>query len=418
MEFSAQEWQRKIFVDGFAGKRPQVKAAEGDLEARAAAVMSAQAAAYIIGGAGREVTMRANRESLDQYKIMPRMLKDVGTTETRLHLFGRELTSPFLLDPIGVLEMCHPEGDLAVARAATSLGIPYIFSNQASYPMEDCARIMGNTPYWFQLYWSKSNDLVASFVRRAELCGCGAIVVTLDTTMLGWRPRDIDLGYLPFLEGKGIAQYTSDPVFQEMLNEPPEQEVRRTVNLKMLQGLLAMVNRYPGTGSIKKLRSGKPMRAVAKFVSSYSNPRTTWGDLKFLRDLTKLPILLKGILHPDDARMAIDAGMDGVYVSNHGGRQVDGSIGAAEALPSIIEAVDGKVPVIIDSGVRSGSDTFKLLALGAKAVCIGRPYAYGLAIDGQNGVHDVLCHLMADFELTMGLTGCSNLAEITRKHLV
>jgi lactate 2-monooxygenase len=160
------------------------------------------------------------------------------------------------------------------------------------------------------------------------------------------------------------------------------------------------------------------MRAVAKFVSSYSNPRTTWGDLKFLRDLTKLPILLKGILHPDDARMAIDAGMDGVYVSNHGGRQVDGSIGAAEALPSIIEAVDGKVPVIIDSGVRSGSDTFKLLALGAKAVCIGRPYAYGLAIDGQNGVHDVLCHLMADFELTMGLTGCSNLAEITRKHLV
>jgi lactate 2-monooxygenase len=283
--------------------------------------------------------------------------------------------------------------------------------------MEDCAAIMRDTPHWFQLYWSKSNELVASFVRRAESCNCNAIVVTLDTSMLGWRPRDLDLGYLPFMEGKGIAQYTSDPVFREMLNEPPERNVERTINLKAIQGLISVVNRYPGTGFFRKLRSGKPMRAVAKFVSTYSNPRTTWNDLKFLRDITRLPILLKGILHPEDARKAIDAGMDGIYVSNHGGRQVDGAIGAAAALPSIVEVVKGQVPVLVDSGVRSGSDVFKLVALGATSVCIGRPYAYGLAIAGQQGVHDVLCHLMADFELTMGLAGCANLAEITRERL-
>jgi lactate 2-monooxygenase len=237
----------------------------------------------------------------------------------------------------------------------------------------------------------------------------------LDTTLLGWRPRDLDLGYLPFLEGKGIAQYTSDPVFEKMLDdtsteEPPKQKI----NLQSIQALITMVNKYPGNGFVKKLRSGRPLKAVRKFVETYSNSRTTWDDLKFLRGLTKLPILLKGILHPDDALKAIDGGMNGIYVSNHGGRQVDGSIAAIAALPEIVRVVDGKVPILLDSGIRSGADVFKALSLGATAVSIGRPYAYGLAISGQQGVTEVLQNVMSDLELTMGLAGCKNISEINR----
>jgi lactate 2-monooxygenase len=233
--------------------------------------------------------------------------------------------------------------------------------------------------------------------------------------MLAWRPRDLNLGYLPFMEGKGIAQYTSDPVFQRMLDEPDDSTVLdQTRNLSTLKGLINMVNKYPGKGFFRKLRSGKPIKAVRKFVSTYSNPSTTWDDLKFLRSLTKLPILLKGILHPDDARKALDAGMDGIIVSNHGGRQVDGSIASFDALPDVVNVAGGKIPVLLDSGIRGGADVFKALALGASAVCIGRPYVYGLAIAGQAGVSEVLRNFLADFELTMGLAGCRNISEINR----
>jgi lactate 2-monooxygenase len=315
-----------------------------------------------------------------------------------------------------VLELVHPEADLAVARAAAKLGVPYIFSNQASCTMESCAAAMGNSPRWFQLYWSKSNELVMSFLRRAEQCGCDAIVVTLDTTMLGWRTRDLELGYLPFLEGRGIAQYTSDPVFTSMLAEADDMpDVKRKITLQTLMGLVQMVTRYPGEGLIRKLRSGKPIKAVRKFISSYSNPSTTWEDLKFLRQHTRLPVLLKGVLHPDDARKAADFGMDGIIVSNHGGRQVDGAISAIEALPAAVKAVGAQIPVLMDSGVRGGADAFKALALGAKAVCIGRPYVYGLAVGGERGAYGVMRHIISEFELTMGLAGCKNLAEITEK---
>jgi lactate 2-monooxygenase len=240
-------------------------------------------------------------------------------------------------------------------------------------------------------------------------------VVTLDTTLLGWRPRDLDLGYLPFLEGKGIAQYTSDPVFEKMVEEAePAEQLKQKVNLQSIQALITMVNKFPGKGFLKKLRSGKPLKAIRKFVATYSNSRTTWEDLKFLRAQTKLPILLKGILHPDDALKAIDGGMDGIYVSNHGGRQVDGSISAISALPEIVRVVNGKVPVLLDSGIRGGADAFKALALGARAVCIGRPYSYGLGIAGQQGVNEVLMNFMSDLELTMGLAGCKNISEIDR----
>jgi len=409
--------QKEIYTNGFAGKLPIVPIDPQKLEEQAAAKMTAQAKAYILGGAGQESTIRSNRVAFEKYKIVPRMLRNVSERDTSIELFGQKHPTPFLLSPIGVLEMVHSEADLAVGKAAASLNIPYIFSNQSSKPMEDVAAAMGDRPRWFQLYWSKSQELVASLVQRAEKCGCSAIAVTLDTTMLGWRTRDLDLAYLPFMEGKGIAQYTSDPIFQKLMDEP-ESVAKREINFQLLRGLITMVNNYPGKGFFSKLKSGRPVKAVQKFVNIYSNPALTWNDLKFLRAHTKLPILLKGILHPDDARMAIDYGIDGIIISNHGGRQVDGSISTFEALPAIAEAVAKRIPILLDSGVRGGADVFKALALGASAVCIGRPYVYGLTLAGEEGVREVLRNFMADFELTMGLTGCKNISEIAREALV
>ncbi|MBL8223090.1 MAG: alpha-hydroxy-acid oxidizing protein, partial [Bryobacterales bacterium] len=246
-----------------------------------------------------------------------------------------------------------------------------------------------------------------------------ALVVTLDTTLLGWRTRDLDVAYLPFLEGKGIAQYTSDPVFQKLIDEPDDsQPIKRNVTLQSLFGLISMVNNYPGNGFFSKLKSGRPLKAVRKFVSIYSNPATTWSDLSFLRQNTKLPIILKGIMHSDDARKALDAGVNGIIVSNHGGRQTDGSIATLDALPKIAEVVQNRIPVLLDSGIRGGADVIKALALGAKAVCVGRPYVYGLTIGGEQGVYEVMRNMMADFELTMALAGCKNIAEIKQEMLI
>ncbi len=415
---SALEWQTQIYINGFSGFRPKINIDLKSLEESARKVISPEAYAYIAGGAGYESTVRANREAFEKYKIVPRMLCNVGERDTSVTLFGHQLPSPFLLSPVGVLEMVHREADVAVAKAAAQLGVPYIFSNQASRPMEMCAAAMGDSPHWFQLYWSKSYDMVASLVQRAEKCGCSAIAVTLDTTLLGWRTRDLELAYLPFMEGKGIAQYTSDPVFLKMLEEQDDSaNVKQKITFQFMLGLIEMVKRFPGDGFFKKFRSRKPIKAVQKFVSIYTNPSTTWDDLKFLRQHTKLPIVLKGILHPDDARKAMDFGMDGIIVSNHGGRQVDGSISSIEALPKIAEVVNEKIPVLLDSGIRGGADAFKAIALGAKAVCIGRPYVYGLSIAGQQGVYEVLRNFMTDFELTMGLTGCRNIGEITKETL-
>ncbi|MBL0745898.1 lactate 2-monooxygenase [Chryseolinea lacunae] len=407
-------WQKEIYLNGFAGVLPKVNIDLNKLEMAAQQAMSSKAFAYIAGGAGNEDTLRGNRQAFEKHKIVPRMLRDVGQRDTSVELFGKKLPSPFLLAPVGVLEMVHPEADVAVARAASKLDVPYIFSNQASRPMEECAAAMHQGHRWFQLYWSKSNDLVASFVQRAERCGCSALVVTLDTTLLGWRTRDLDIAYLPFLEGKGIAQYTSDPVFQKMLDLPDDApDMKRRVTYQSLRGLVSMVKHYPGGSFFSKLLSGKPIKAVRTFVSTYSNPCTTWDDLKFLRSITSLPILLKGILHPDDARKALDHGVDGVVVSNHGGRQVDGAIATLDALPGIANVVNKKIPILLDSGVRGGADVFKALALGATAVCIGRPYVYGLALAGEGGVTEVLRNFMTDFDLTLGLSGFKSIAEIT-----
>jgi lactate 2-monooxygenase len=274
---------------------------------------------------------------------------------------------------------------------------------------------MGDAPRWFQLYWSKDDELVESLVHRAERCGCDAIVVTLDTTLLGWRTRDLEIGHLPFLLGKGIAQYTSDPVFMRKLHEPLDGPVpaRGRITLRALKSALAMARAVPG-GILHNLKRGDALAAVRRFIATYSRTSLTWADLPFLRARTRLPIVLKGVLHPDDARRAIDAGVDGVIVSNHGGRQVDGSVASMDALPPIVDAVAGRVPVLMDSGVRGGADVFRALALGARAVGIGRPYAYGLALAGEEGVREVLANMIADFELTMALAGCASVADIGR----
>jgi lactate 2-monooxygenase len=408
----ALDRQRQIYAEGAAGRKPALPVDPLELERKARRHLSAAAYAYIAGGAGLEDTIAANRRDFDRFRIVPRLFRDVGERDTTTILFNQPWPSPFFLAPIGALELAHPLADLAVARAAGALGIPYIFSNQASVAMEPCAAAMGAAPRFFQLYWSRSDELVISLLQRAEACGCTALVLTLDTTLLGWRSRDLALGSLPFLQGRGLAQYLSDPVFLRLVDEPDDEPVPAArVTLHALRTLALATRRLPGSWW-SNLRAGRGLKAVRRFTRIYSRPNITWTDLPFLRRHTRLPIILKGLLHADDARKALDYGVDGIYVSNHGGRQVDGSIGAISALPGIVEAVRDKIPILFDSGVRGGADAFKALALGAAAVGIGRPYCYALALGGQAGVEELLANWLADFELTMALAGCRNLAEI------
>lgn len=427
--------QAEIFVNGMAGRAPTVPVSPAELEEAARRAMSAEAFAYVAGGAGAESTMRQNREAFERWRIVPRMLRDVSRRDWSVDLFGTRIPAPILLAPIGVLDLAHPEADLAVARAAAELGVPFIFSSQASVSMEETASVMGDAPRWFQLYWSRDDAVVESFVARAEASSCGAIVLTLDTTLLGWRPRDLDLAYLPFLRGRGIAQYTSDPAFLERLAaelarepvavpahgsarepvaEPPPQP---PITPATLAAAIEMARRFPGR-TLDALRTGRARAAVSRFIETYSRPSLEWKDLAQLREMTRLPILLKGVLHPDDARQALDHGVDGIIISNHGGRQVDGAIATIEALPAVADAVGGKVPILLDSGVRTGADVFRALALGATAVLLGRPYVYGLALAGEKGVREVVTNTIADFDLTAGLAGCRNLSEVTREMVV
>ena len=397
--------QQQIYLDGVSGRRPGVSTDLSRLEAEAEKVMRPEAFAYIAGGAGTGATMRANRAAFGRHRIVPRMLRDASRRDTSVELFGRRLAAPFLLAPIGVAEMAHSDADLATARAAAAEGVPMVFSNQASVPMERVAEELGDSPRWFQLYWSTSNELVESFVSRAEGCGCGAIVVTLDTTLLGWRTRDLDMGFLPFLRGMGIAQYTSDPVFQRLVAEGSA--APRTVDAARPRPTLSALSTL-----FSLMRRRISRESVQRFVEIYSRPSLNWDDLPFLRERTRLPILLKGVCHPDDARRALDHGVDGLIVSNHGGRQVDGAIATLDALPDVVAAVDGAVPVLLDSGVRGGADVFKALALGARAVLLGRPYIYALALAGEQGVRQVLRDLQADFDLTLGLAGYASAADV------
>lgn len=408
--------QAAVYLAGMAGRRPRVPVAPEALEAAALRALPARAGAYIAGGAGAERTMVANRAAFDRWRIVPRMMRDVSDRDLSVELFGRRLPAPLLLAPIGVLEMAHRDADLAVARAAVAEGLPMIASSQASRPLEAIAAASGQGPRWFQLYWSVRDDLVASFVQRAEAAGYDAIVVTLDTTLLGWRPRDLDLGYLPFLRARGIANYVSDPVFRSLPAEPAAAE-RPAAGLGALGSLVELLRAWP-ENPLGALRSGEALAAVRRFIAVYSRPNLTWDDLPDLRRHTRLPILLKGILHPDDARKAVAAGVDGLIVSNHGGRQVDGAVAALDALPPVVAAVEGRVPVLFDSGIRTGADVLKALCLGARAVLLGRPWVHGLALAGEAGVRQVLQDVVADLDLTLGLSGLCSLADLSPEVLV
>jgi len=378
------ERQLEIYAGGPRGLRPDRPFVYHDLLRRAEEALAPEAFGYLAGGAGSEETMRANREAFRRWRIVPRMLRDVSSRDLSVELLGHELRAPILLAPIGVQGIFHAEGEVATARAAASAGLPIVLSTVSSKPMEDVARAMGDAPRWYQLYWPADPEFAASLLDRAEAAGYSAIVVTLDTHHLAWRPRDLANAYLPFLHGDGLANYLTDPVFRAGLEAPPEEN---------------------------------PEPAIRKFARLFSNPALTWDDLAFLRDRSDLPVVLKGILHPDDARLAVDHGVDALVVSNHGGRQVDGSIGALDALPAVVDAVDGRIPVLFDSGIRTAADVFKAVALGARAVLLGRPYACALAVDGEQGVRDLLIDLLAELDLTLALSGYATISEVRRDAL-
>ena len=376
-------YQLEIYQKGLAANAPEVPFTFAELEQQAREKLSAGAYGYVAGGAGAEETMRANREAFGRWRIVPRMLRDVASRDLRTTLLETEMPAPVMLAPIGVLSIVHPEAEMAVARAAAGLGVPLVLSTASARCLEEVAQTMGPCPRWFQLYWPKDRDFAASLLHRAEQAGYRAIVVTLDTTLLGWRPRDLAGAYLPFLRGEGLANYLSDPVFCAALQKPPKEDMAA---------------------------------AILHWTKVFSDPSVTWDDLRFLREHTRLPLVLKGILHPADARRAADFGMDGVIVSNHGGRQVDGAIGALDALPGVVAAA-AAMPVLFDSGIRTGADIVKALALGARAVLVGRPYVYGLALAGEAGVRAVLRALLAEMDLTLALSGIARLDQVSAEML-
>jgi lactate 2-monooxygenase len=371
-------YQAEIFLRGMAGETPQHPISLAALATQVEHSAEPKAAAYVFGGAGTEDTMRANEAAFRAWRIVPRMLRDVSVRDLSVTVLGTEMPAPLGLAPIGTQTIVHPEGELAVARAAGAVGLPMTVSTVSGSTLEDIAA-EGNGPKWFQLYWPTDRELAASLLSRAEQAGYLAIVVTVDTFLPGWKPRDLQAAWQPFFYGEGLANYVTDPVFRARLAKPPEEDMQA---------------------------------AVGEFVAQFSNPRLSWPDLEFLRSRTTLPIALKGILHPDDARAAREHGIDGLVVSNHGGRQVDGAIASLDALPAIVDAVGGELEILLDSGVRSGADVVKALALGADAVLLGRPYLWGLAADGEAGVLGVLRTILAELDLTIGLTGHTKPAEL------
>ncbi len=373
------DWQNNVYLQGLAGEPPAFPVDWGELEAQAAAQVEPGPQGYVWGGGGSGDTMRANLEAFRQRRLVPRHLRDTSSRDLSVEVLGTRLTAPVMLAPIGVQQILHPEGELASARGAAAAGIGLVASTAASKPMEAVAEAHGEHPRWFQLYWPKDPEMMRSMVARAEAAGYSAIVVTLDNIHLGYRPADMASGFLPFIRGVGIQQYTSDPVFRARLEQPLEDD---------------------------------PGAAIGEFLAVV-NEVITWDDLPDLRAATDLPILLKGVLDPDDAKRAREAGMDGVIVSNHGGRQVDGAIAALDALPDVAGEVGGELAVLFDSGIRSGSDAAKALALGAEAILLGRPYLWGLVLGGAEGVEHVLRLLLAELDLTMALCGASTPAELT-----
>jgi L-lactate dehydrogenase (cytochrome) len=350
-----------------------------DWEAAAEAALEPGAFGYIAGGAGGEATMRANLEAFERRRLRPRMLAGNRERDLSVEVLGTRSAAPFWLGPVGVLSIAHAEAEVGAARGAVETGVPFVLSSAASSTIEQVAEAMGSAPRWFQLYWISDREVAASFVRRAEAAGYSAIVVTLDTPTLGWRPRDLRAAYLPFLRGEGCAQFFSDPAFCAKLERPPAEDM---------------------------------LAAAAAMLATFSNLGLTWDDLDWMREQTSLPLLVKGVLRGDDALLAREHGVDGIVVSNHGGRQVDGAVAALDALVEVREAVGREFPVLVDGGIRRGADVVKALALGADAVLLGRLYAYGLAVGGAPGVEAVIRQLLAEVDLTLALCGGSSIREL------
>jgi lactate 2-monooxygenase len=378
------DYQLEIYGAGLQGVLPRFPMAFAELEARAAQALSPSVLSYVAGGAGSEQTQRANVSAFRQWGLIPRMFVGAAQRDLSVDLFGMRLPSPVLMAPIGVIGLCAQDGhgDLAAAAAAARTGVPMIASTLSVDPLEDVAAQFGGTPGFFQLYTPTDRDLAASLVSRAEAAGYRGIVVTLDTWLTGWRPRDLAASNFPQLRGHCLANYVTDPVFRSRLGQDPASDMAATVGL---------------------------------WARLFGNP-LTWDDLPWLRSLTTLPLLVKGICHPDDVRRAKDGGVDGIYCSNHGGRQADGGLPALDCLPAVVDAADG-LPVLFDSGVRSGADVIKALSLGATAVAVGRLYAYGLAIGGTDGIVHVLRSILAEADLIMAVDGYPTLADLTRDSL-
>ncbi|CAL9324569.1 alpha-hydroxy-acid oxidizing protein [Streptomyces sp. SudanB182_2057] len=381
---SYADYQYEIYLDGLRGVMPSLPMTYADLEERARAAMSPSVRSYVAGGAGDEYTQRANVTAFEGWGLVPRMMVSPTRRDLSVDLFGMPLATPLFMAPVGVIGLCTQDGhgDLAAARAAARTGVPMVASTLTVDPMEEVAPEFGDTPGFFQLYTPTDREVAESLVRRAEAAGFRGIVVTLDTWIPGWRPRDLADANFPQLRGHCLANYFSDPVFRSRLAKSPEDD---------------------------------PAAAVMHWAQLFGNP-LTWNDLPWLRSMTDLPLILKGICHPDDARRAKDGGVDGVYCSNHGGRQANGGLPALDALPAVVEAADG-LPVLFDSGVRTGADVVKAIALGATAVGIGRPYAYGAALGGTDGIVHVLRSLLAETDLLMAVDGYPTLADLTPEAL-
>jgi lactate 2-monooxygenase len=378
--------QVEIFMEGMADITPDVPPSFEELEEAALEVMNEKAYGYVAGGAGGERTIGHNRDAFAGWRLWPRMLRDFSERDLSVELFGTEFSVPVLLAPIGVQSIIHEEGELGTARAAANLDVPLVASSAASHTMEAMADELGDTPGWFQLYWSSNDDVAKSFVRRAEEAGYEALVVTLDNNILGWRERDISDAYLPFLDGEGVANYFADGAFRDLCDSPPEEN---------------------------------ELSAIRTFIDIFGDASLTFDDLEWLCEFADIPVVVKGVLHPQDAVECVDRGAEGVIVSNHGGRQVDNAVPAIDALPHVIEALDGEdVPVLFDSGIRRGADALIALALGADAVQLGRPYAYGLAVDGQDGVEAVVKNFLADLDLTLGLIGYDDVTDVDREAVI
>ncbi|KAH8665587.1 FMN-dependent dehydrogenase [Ilyonectria robusta] len=371
------------------GNGPVTTTDPNGLEEQAKKAMSPEGFNYVSGGAGEGSTMDANRLAFRQWKLIPRMMRPTLPRDLRVDLFGKTYESPFIMAPVGVQSAYHEDKETGLAAACAELSVPFTISTASTSTIEEIAAAVGpETPHWFQLYWPRDDDITASLLRRARDAGCSVLVVTLDTFTMAWRPRDLDIGFLPFPLGQGNAIGFSDPVFRQKFAE-------RTGG---------------GTPEDKVLEASQQW--IADVFSGQAHP---WEDLALLRKHWDGPIVLKGIMSPDDARLALKFGMDGIVVSNHGGRQLDGAMASLEMLPEIVEAVGDKMTVLFDSGIRTGADAMKALCLGAKAVLVGRPVIYGLGIAGTKGAKHVLGGILADFDQSMGLAGVKTVQELDEK---